>query len=207
MARATIATLEETGADWIVTAGASCAVAINHDYLHLFKDEPAWLARAKALAARTLDLTSFLTKVARLEDGALAMPESNAGPVTYHNFCQSHNVLGLRAEPFRLIREVMGLELVELPEANVCCGFGGSVSMDRPELSEHILARKLANVDLTGAPTLVTDNPGCIMHLRGGMDASGRNVRVLHLVELLDERLRAKFPAAFTERTWVEAAD
>jgi Fe-S oxidoreductase len=207
MARATIAALEETGADWIVTAGASCAVAINHDYLHLFKDEPAWLARAEALAARTLDLTSFLTKVARLEDGALAVPETPTGPVTYHNFCQSHNVLGLRAEPLRLIREVMGLELVELPEANVCCGFGGSVSMDKPELAEHILARKLANVDQTGAPTLVTDNPGCIMHLRGGMDASGRSVRVLHLVELLDERLRAKFPAAFTDRTWVEAAD
>jgi Fe-S oxidoreductase len=207
MARATITALEAAQADWVVTAGASCAVAINHDYLHLFKDEPAWLARAEALAARTLDLTSFLTKVARLEDGALTTPEMPTGPVTYHNFCQSHNVLGLRAEPLRLIREVMGLELVELPEANVCCGFGGSVSMDKPELSEHILARKLANVDQTGVPTLVTDNPGCIMHLRGGMDASGRTIRVMHLVELLDERLHAKFPAAFAERSWGEAAD
>jgi Fe-S oxidoreductase len=64
-------------------------------------------------------------------------------------------------------------------------------------LAEHILARKLANVDETGVATLVTDNPGCIMHLRGGMDASGRKVRVMHLVELLDERLRATFPDAF----------
>ncbi|MDP9374487.1 MAG: LUD domain-containing protein, partial [Chloroflexota bacterium] len=214
MARATIETLEHTGAEWIVTAGASCAVAIAHDYAHLFAGEPEWRARAEALAARTLDLTSFLTRVARLPDGALH-PQAgrgdgaDAGPgrVTYHNFCQSHNVLGLKDEPRRLIRDVMGLELVELPEAAVCCGFGGSVSMDHPHLAEHILARKLRNLDQTGARTLVTDNPGCIMHLRGGIDASGRNVRVLHLVELLDDRLRAKFPAAFAPSPSALAAD
>jgi L-lactate dehydrogenase complex protein LldF len=193
MAKATIEGLEAAEADWIVTAGASCAVAITHDYHQLFADEPEWLARAEALGARTLDLTSFLTRVARLPDGALAAPGGE--PVTYHNFCQSHNVLGLKEEPRALIERVMGLELVELPEASVCCGFGGSVSADYPELSEGILARKLENVDQTGVYTLVTDNPGCIMHLRGGMDASGRSVRVLHLAELLDERLRARFPA------------
>ena len=192
MARATIESLEAADADWIVTAGASCAVALTHDYAHLFKDEPEWRERAAALAARTLDLTSYLTRVAHLPDGALAAPGGEA--VTYHNFCQSHNVLGLKQEPRDLIEKVMGLTLVELPEAAVCCGFGGSVSADYPELSEHILARKLANVDETGARTLVTDNPGCIMHLRGGVDASGRSVRVLHLAELLDERLRARFP-------------
>ncbi len=195
MAKATIEGLEATDADWVVTAGASCAVAITHDYAHLFADEPAWQARAAALAKRTLDLTSFLTTVACLPDGALATPGGEA--VTYHNFCQSHNVLGLKQEPRDLIERVMGLELVELPEAAVCCGFGGSVSVDYPEVSEQILARKLDNVDQTGVRTLVTDNPGCIMHLRGGMDASGRTVRVLHLAELLDERLHARFPAAF----------
>ncbi|MGI8854760.1 MAG: LUD domain-containing protein [Thermomicrobiales bacterium] len=193
MAKATIEGLEAADADWIVTAGASCAVAITHDYQQLFADDPAWQSRAAALAARTLDLTSFLTRVACLPDGALAAPGGE--PVTYHNFCQSHNVLGLKEEPRALIERVMGLELVELPEAAVCCGFGGSVSADYPELSEGILARKLANVDETGVRTLVTDNPGCIMHLRGGMDASGRAVRVLHLAELLDERLRARFPS------------
>ncbi|HET8628667.1 MAG TPA: LUD domain-containing protein [Thermomicrobiales bacterium] len=195
MARQTIEALEAAGADWVVTAANSCAVAIEHDYAHLFKDEPGWRARAEALAAKTLDLTTFLTRVARLPDGALAAPGGPA--VTYHHFCQSHNVLGLRDEPLDLIERVMGLELVPLPEANVCCGFGGSVSFDRPDTTRHILARKLANVDQTGASTLVTDNPGCIMNLRGGIDASGRTVRVLHLAELLDERLRAAFPDAF----------
>jgi len=196
MAKATIEGLEAAQADWIVTAGASCAVAITHDYHQLFADEPDWLARAEALAERTRDLTSFLTTVARMPEGALSVPGGE--PVTYHNFCQSHNVLGLKEEPRDLIERVMGLEIVELPEAAVCCGFGGSVSADYPELSEQILARKLENVDQTGVRTLVTDNPGCIMHLRGGMDASGRAIRVLHLAELLDERLHARFPQAFT---------
>jgi Fe-S oxidoreductase len=195
MARQTIEALEAAGADWVVTAANSCAVAIEHDYAHLFKDEPGWRARAEALAAKTLDLTTFLTRVAQLPDGALA---AQGGPaVTYHHFCQSHNVLGLRDEPLDLIERVMGLELAPLPEADVCCGFGGSVSFDRPDTTRHILARKLANVDQTGASTLVTDNPGCIMNLRGGIAASGRAVRVLHLAELLDERLRAAFPSAF----------
>ncbi|HEY8600067.1 MAG TPA: LUD domain-containing protein [Thermomicrobiales bacterium] len=197
MARATIEALEAANANWIVTAGASCAVAIAHEYPHLFKDEPTWRARSEALATKMVDLTTFLTKVAKLQAGALAISGSEAAPVTYHNFCQSHNILKLRAEPLALIRDVLGRDLVDLPEANVCCGFGGSTSFDKPELSEHILARKLENVDQSGAATLITDNPGCIMHLRGGMDASGRKVRVMHLVELLDEGLRAKFPEAF----------
>lgn len=198
MAKATIEGLEAAEADWIVTGGASCAAAILHDYHQLFADEPEWQKRAESLAHRTRDLTSFLTDVARVPKDALSSPGGEA--VTYHNFCQSHNVLGLKEEPRYLIEQVMGLELIELPEAAVCCGFGGSVSADYPELSEGILARKLDNVDQTGVRTLVTDNPGCIMHLRGGMDASGRAVRVLHLAELLNERLHARFPAAFMKR-------
>lgn len=198
MARATIAGLEEARADWIVTAGASCAVMIAYEYPHLFRDEPDWLARVEALHGKMLDLTTFLVRVAQLADGALATPDADAGPVTYHNFCQSHNVLGLKAEPLHLIRDVLGRELVDLPEANVCCGFGGSTSFDKPAVASYILDRKLHNVDESGAATLLTDNPGCIMHLRGGVDASGRTVRVLHLVELLDEGLRARFPDAFT---------
>src|SRR5581483_3094923 len=80
MAKATIEGLEAAKADWIVTAGASCAAAITHDYAHLFADEPEWRGRAEVLAARTLDLTSFLTKVAKLPAGALAAPGGE--PVT-----------------------------------------------------------------------------------------------------------------------------
>ena|SRR5450759_1147624 len=96
----------------------------------------------------------------------------------------------MREEPRRLITEVMGLEMAEMNEASTCCGFGGSVSIDHPRVSKHIVERKLVNIDATGAPLVITDNPGCILHLRGSVDASGRPQRVLHMAELVDERLR-----------------
>ena len=91
--------------------------------------------------------------------------------------------------PRRLITEVMGLELREMEESSVCCGFGGSTSVTRPEVAEQILARKLENVRKTGAHTVITDNPGCIMHLRGGISSQKLPVRVLHIAELLAAHL------------------
>ena len=81
------------------------------------------------------------------------------------------------------------MELRELPEESVCCGFGGSTSLVHPEVAAHILRRKLENVASTGAKTLVTDNPGCILHLRGGIDASGLDVQVMHLAEVMAAHL------------------
>jgi Fe-S oxidoreductase len=188
LARATIEALERTAAHFIVTGAASCAIAVLHDYEHLFAGEPDWQERARRLAGRTLDFTTFLARVAELPDGALASGDDY--PVTYHNFCGSNNVLKLHAEPRRIVRDVLGLELREMEEAGVCCGFGGSFSAEHPRVSQQVAERKLANADATGAPILVTDNPGCIAHLRGAMHASGRPTRVLHLAELVAERLR-----------------
>jgi Fe-S oxidoreductase len=188
MARQTIHTLERCPANYIVTGGTSCAVAMLHDYTHLFHEEPGWQIRALRQAERVLDFTSFLVQVARLPEGSLAA--GPAVPATYHYFCQSYNVLGLRDEPLRLLSGVCGLDLKPLPEANVCCGFGGSVSINRPEMCAHILERKLDNLDSTGMQLLVTDNPGCIMHLRGGIAASGRRVEVKQTAEVVAERVR-----------------
>ncbi|HEX9015345.1 MAG TPA: LUD domain-containing protein, partial [Chloroflexota bacterium] len=161
MARQTIRWLEGVQADYVVSGAASCVIMIARDYEHLFEDDPRWKARAARVAGKVVDLTTFLDKVARLEAGAL-----DAGPfypVTYHYFCQSHNVLGLREEPKRLLTEVMGLEYREMDDASTCCGFGGSVSIDHPEMARHIVERKLNNIDATGAPLVITDNPGCIL--------------------------------------------
>ncbi len=188
LAKQTVRVLERVEADFVVTGAASCVAMMVHDYPHLFAGEQEWLERALGVGGKVVDLTTFLDRVAQLPRGAL-----DAGPfhpVTYHHFCQSHNVLGLRAEPLRLITEVMGLELREMEEADACCGFGGSFSIDHPRVSRHIAERTLSNVVATGAPVVVTDNPGCILHLRGSADASHRPLRVLHLAELVDERLR-----------------
>lgn len=191
MARQTIEMLEGVRADYILTGGASCAIAMLHEYEGLFEGEPAWQTRASALSSKIIDFTTFMHDVAQLEPGSLTGNAPNPGPVTYHNFCQSANVLGIDEAPKRLIRDVLGLELRDLPEGSVCCGFGGSTSIAHAEVSAEILKRKLENVASTGAQVLVTDNPGCIMHLRGGVDASGQKVRVLHIAELMAEHLPA----------------
>ena len=189
MAQQTIETLERVDADYILTGGASCVVCMLHEYERIFEDEPAWRERAQRLAHKVVDFTTFLVEVARLRPGTLNAPPG-LGRVTYHNFCQSLNVLGLREAPIKLIRDILGLEYVELPEANVCCGFGGSTSITHPEVASHILRRKLENVASTGADVLVTDNPGCILHMRGGLDAAGNGrVRVMHTAELVAECL------------------
>jgi L-lactate dehydrogenase complex protein LldF len=194
LARQTIETLESVGADYVVSAANSCVAAIVHDYPHLFNDEPEWKARAQRLRDRVLDLATFLDSVARLPAGALAAPSKDV--VTYHPFCQSLNVLHSDRAARRLLTEVCGLELRELFEANVCCGFGGSTSFDAPEVGRGIVERKLANVDSTRADLLVTDNPGCILHLRGAARASGRPLRVAHLAEILAAHLAAHCPGS-----------
>ncbi len=217
MAKATIEALESVEAEYVVTAAASCAIALTHDYGHLLRAEPAievrrslrpsdtsaievrrslrpsdtsaWQRRAAKLAARAFDLVSFLDRVVQPSPGALARPDDTSPPLTYHSFCQSTNVLGIADAARRLLGDVCGLDLRELPEAEVCCGFGGSTSFDHPLVAREIAARKLDNVAQTGAPLLVTDNPGCLLHLRGAAHARGLDLQVAHIAEVLAARL------------------
>lgn len=189
LALRTMASLEAIDADVIVSPSASCVAMMVDDYLHLFRDDPEILPRARAISERTMDFTSFLVNVAKLQPGALAAPGIEPRTVTYHDSCQGLNALGLRSEPRYLIEEVMGDTLIELAESRVCCGFGGSFTLEQPEISRRLLKRKLDNARATGALTLITDNQGCIMNLRGGVDADGRPMRVRHLAELIAERI------------------
>jgi iron-sulfur cluster protein len=189
MAKQTIAALEKAQADVILSGSASCVAMLTQDYLHLFRDDPAWLTRAEWLSRRVMDFTTFLDQVAALPAGSLAKPTREV--VTYHDSCQGLNALGLREEPRRILRDVLGCELRELDENTLCCGFGGSFSFDYPEVAKRLMDRKLTNAQATGAPIVVTDNQGCIMHLRGGCDAGNRPLRVQHLAEMVAERLRA----------------
>ena len=199
MARQTITTLEQalekSKADYILSASASCVVSIVQDYMKLFEDlqQPGWLRRARALAEKVMDFTSFMDHVLLANGTKLSVREGGERTddviVTYHDSCQSINCLGLRSEARHIIQDVLGLELREMPQSDVCCGFGGSTSIEHGEVAERIMNNKLNNAESTGAAVLVADNPGCLMHLRGGVDASGRKMRVLHLAQLMAERL------------------
>jgi L-lactate dehydrogenase complex protein LldF len=192
MAIHTIERLEAAKADWIVSGSASCVAMLAQDYLHLFRNEPAWRSRAEALSGKVIDFTSFLARVAQLSPGSLAALDGSNRELTYHDSCQGLNALGLGPEPRFLIENVMGDNLVELAENTLCCGFGGSFSFEYPDVAERLMNRKLGNAEATGTHLIVSDNQGCIMHLRGGLDASGRKIEVRHIAELLAERVRER---------------
>jgi len=138
-----------------------------------------------------MDFASFVDHVL-LARGTKIPVRKSAGDgviVTYHDSCQSINCLGLRTEARHIIQGVLGLELREMPQSDVCCGFGGSTSIEHGDVSERIMNNKLNNAESTGATVLVADNPGCLMHLGGGVDAGQRHLRVLHLAQLIAERL------------------
>jgi L-lactate dehydrogenase complex protein LldF len=185
--RQTLDTLD--GADDVVTPASSCLAMLGHEGPYLLRDEDeADRSRAAALARRTYDLVGYLTTgPGRLPAGSL--DNGDRTPVTVHRFCQASTTLQRKDAVERLLRHVAGVPVVALPEAATCCGFGGSTSVRHPELAAGILERKLENVDRTAVSVLITDNPGCILHLRGGMHASDRPVRVLHLAEYLAGRL------------------
>ncbi len=195
MARQTITmleqALEESKADYIVGATTSCVVTLTQDYIRLFEDlqQQGWLRRACALAEKVMDFASFVDHVLLASGMRLPVRKGGHVIVTYHDSCQSINCLGLRSEARHIIQDVLGLELREMPQSDVCCGFGGATSIEHGEVSERIMNNKLNNAESTGASVLVADNPGCLMHLRGGVDASRRKVRVLHLAQLIAERL------------------
>ena len=187
MAKEAIAALERASGDVFVVPSSSCAITVAQDYIRLLDDEPEWQARATALSDRIVAFTTWVAAEARTR-GLRGKPLGIRA--TYHDACQSANVLGLHAEPRRLLKDVAGVELVEMPESSVCCGFGGSFSFDYPEVASKVLERKLANIASTGVDLVITDNPGCLTHLRGAYDSRRDGIRVRHLAEVLWDSLQ-----------------
>jgi Fe-S oxidoreductase len=186
MAKAAIESLERVSADRIVIPSSSCAITIAQDYARILSDDPVWSDRARKLADRVTAFTPFVASVFRerpLRGRRLGLR------ATYHDACQSANVLGVHQDPRTLLREIAGVEIVEMAESAVCCGFGGSFSFEYPEVANRVLERKLSNIDATGVDCVIADNPGCLTHLRGAMDAREKTTRVRHIAEVLWEAL------------------
>ncbi len=130
MARQTIGALERCDVDFIVSGSASCVATLSQDYLHLFRDDPVWLARAESIAQKVIDFTSFVDSIADLPGGSLAHVKRRV--VAYHDSCQGLNALGVSAAPRRILGDVLGHDVRDLAEPRICCGFGGSFSFDYP---------------------------------------------------------------------------
>jgi L-lactate dehydrogenase complex protein LldE len=169
------------GYDYVVAPSGSCAGMIKAHYPELFEDDPNWLPRARDLAARTHELTSFLVDVL----GVTQVEARFEGEVTYHDSCSGLRELGVHAQPRRLLRSVAGLALVELPHADVCCGFGGTFAVKYSDISGQIVDQKVGNVVETGAPMLLAGDLGCLMNIAGRLSRHGHPVAVRHVAEIL----------------------
>ena len=168
----------------IVTPSGSCAHMIRHNYPELFAKEPDWLARAQALAKRTFEFTEYLVDVLGVTDVGGRWD----GTLTYHPSCHLSRGLGIDRQPRALLAQVKGATIVELPEEQDCCGFGGVFSVAHPELSAEFLKRKISNLEKTEAPTLVVADTGCIMHIAGGLNRQKKPQKVMHIAEVLNHR-------------------
>ena len=171
--------------EYVVVPSGSCAATLRVFYLELFADDPELLAEAKALAAKTYEFSEFLVKVLDVEDASLC-GANYQGTATYHPSCHLLRELGVKEEPNKLLRSVPGLKVKELEGAEVCCGFGGTFSVKFPHISEGMVADKIANVQASGADTLVSCDMSCLMNIGGALNRQGSNVKVRHLAQILD---------------------
>ena len=180
MARQTIDAFEAVAADFVIVNTSGCGAHMKA-YGHLLADDPAYADRAKRFAATVRDLAEFLAQ------------EPLRGPLqpvtmtcTYHDPCHVVHGQKIKSEPRRLLAQIPGLRLVELPESDWCCGSAGIYNLTQPEMATRLLHRKVGHVLETSAEAVVTANPGCILQIQAGLGAHQSPVRVLHLVEILD---------------------
>ena len=183
IAEHTIRVFERTEGD-IVTPSGSCAHMFKHGYLELFQEDPIWLPRAQTMAERVYEFTEYVVDKLGVTDlGAFW-----DGVLTYHPSCHTFRGMDIDRQPRTLLANVRGAQVVDLPHADECCGFGGIFSMEHPELSAEWLKRKLENLETTQAPTLVVTDAGCLMHIAGGLHRQKKTQRVLHIAEVLNHR-------------------
>jgi glycolate oxidase iron-sulfur subunit len=174
--------------DAVLTNAAGCGSTLK-EYGYLLKDDPAWSPRAEEFAARMKDVTEFLAEVG-LTQPLQPLEET----VTYQDSCHLAHGQKIRQAPRQLLAAIPGLRLIEMPHADVCCGSAGTYNVTETGLALRLLRSKMEEVNGTGAPTVVTANPGCILQLRAGGKLYGTGQQALHVVELLD-RARGSAPS------------
>jgi L-lactate dehydrogenase complex protein LldE len=167
----------------VVVPSGSCTGSVRHQHAMVarrFGDE-ALARRAEAVAARTYELSELLIDVLGVEDVGAYYPHR----VTYHPTCHSLRLLRVGDRPLRLLRRVAGIDLVDLPDAEVCCGFGGTFAVKNAPVSTAMLADKMRSVLATGAEVCTAGDSSCLMHIGGGLSRLSAGTATVHLAEIL----------------------
>jgi L-lactate dehydrogenase complex protein LldE len=167
--------------DYVVAPSGSCAGMIKLHYPTLLADDPEFTERARALAAKSYELTSFLIEVL----GVDKVKARFCANVTYHDSCSCLRELKVRDAPRRLLASVDELALSEMEETEVCCGFGGAFSVKYPDISNAIVEAKVRNIAKSGAACLLAGDLGCLLHIAGKLSRDGSPVECRHVAEVL----------------------
>jgi L-lactate dehydrogenase complex protein LldE len=169
--------------DVIVAPSGSCVGSIRHQHAMVARraGDEKLARRAESVASRTFELSQLLVDVLGVEDVGAYYPHR----VTYHPTCHSLRLLRVGDRPVRLLRQVRGLELAELPDADVCCGFGGTFAVKNADTSTAMLADKMRNVLGTRAEACTAGDSSCLMHIGGGLSRLQTGVKTVHLAEIL----------------------
>jgi len=183
LARQTIAAFESF--DYVVAPSGSCAGMLKSHYPKLLARDEPWRLKAVALAERTYELISFLVDVR----GMQKVTSLYKGRVSYHDSCSGLRELGVKAQPRLLLKSIPGLELVEMADAETCCGFGGTFSIKYPDISNAIVEKKTAAIAAAEPDLVLAGDLGCLMNMAGKMSREGRNVSARHVAEVLADEL------------------
>lgn len=181
LARQNIEAFERSGDEPIVVTAAGCGSTLK-EYGHLLKDDPEYASRAEAFSRRVKDVTEFLASSPIAQP-----PRAVERVVTYQEACHLAHAQRITAQPRKLLNSVPGLKLIEMRESSLCCGSAGIYNLLRPEMAKQLGDRKAVNTIATHADEVVTANPGCLLQLRQSLKRNGSEMRVTHIVDLLDE--------------------
>jgi L-lactate dehydrogenase complex protein LldE len=168
----------------IVGPSGSCVSMVKHHYPSLFKPGTPEHDLALDISARTFEFTEYLVNVLKITDVGAFYPHK----VTYHASCHYLREMGLKSEAKTLLNSVKELEFVPLEEEEICCGFGGAFSVTYPEVSRAMMNNKVKDILASGADTVVTCEPGCLMNISGGLAKAGSKIRAMHIIDLLAAR-------------------
>jgi L-lactate dehydrogenase complex protein LldE len=168
---------------YVIVPSGSCAGMLSKHFPKLFdaETEPSWHARATGFASRVRELTSFLADDLGVDFTGRAFPRR----VTYHDSCSSIREIGVASQPRKLLKSLDGIELVEMTDRDVCCGFGGAFSIKYPEISNAMASQKVDRVLETKADVLTGADLGCLMNIAGKASREGKAIDVRHVAEIL----------------------
>ncbi|AET67156.1 Fe-S oxidoreductase [Desulfosporosinus orientis DSM 765] len=184
VARTLIDSLEHS--EVVVSPSGSCVAMIHDYYPILFENDPLYLKKSQELIGKSYEFTQFIVDVLKQPD----LGAHYSAKATYHPSCHATRLLEVGDAPLTLLEHVKGLELLPLPEAHLCCGFGGTFSVKMPKISEAMVAEKAQHVLDSGADLLLGLDMGCLMNISGYLEKINKPVKTMHIIQLLGEGIK-----------------